>query len=312
MALLVASMKQMKLQAYLCSRTHAEAIQFNLSTTGHEIMSRVESFKARPLDMNQAMSRQRGGLHYERLLVVSDNPELCNCLLETLQHITLEHPFSVDFKYTSYNTEPSGMITLGADKINIKDEAMVDFIIGNYDLVFSLHCKQIFPKRLVEQVCCINFHPGLNPFNRGWFPQAFSILNGLPIGATVHMMDERVDHGDIIDQQEVEACPADTSYDLYQRVIAAEKALIQKNLYPIIENVFAKREPSFEGNYNGLADFRRLCALDLNHIGTLGEHLNLLKATTHGAFKNAYFYGPDGMKYFVSICVDVESKSAQQ
>lgn len=46
-----------------------------------------------------------------------------------------------------------------------------------YDLFFSMHCKQIFPNELVLNHRCINIHPGYNPYNRGWYPHVFSIIN---------------------------------------------------------------------------------------------------------------------------------------
>ncbi|MCE9864029.1 hypothetical protein, partial [Aeromonas caviae] len=50
-------------------------------------------------------------------------------------------------------------------------------LINEFDFGFSVHCKQIFPKQLVESIRCVNIHPGFNPHNRGWFPQVFSIIN---------------------------------------------------------------------------------------------------------------------------------------
>ena len=49
--------------------------------------------------------------------------------------------------------------------IKIKEE--VDNLIDKYDKIFSLHSKQLFPKKLVESKVCINIHPGYNPYNRG-------------------------------------------------------------------------------------------------------------------------------------------------
>lgn len=128
-----------------------------------------------------------------------------------LEKNLFEHPLKVDFRYTSFGLNPQQMIEIGAEIINVKDEETKNKIISDYDLVFSLHCKQIFPKRLVENVCCINFHPGLNPYNRGWYPQAFSIINGLPDGSTIHLMDSEVDHGAIIAQKKVDIKVSDTS-----------------------------------------------------------------------------------------------------
>ena len=89
---------------------------------------------------------------------------------------------------------------------------------SSYDLFISLHCKQIFPDRLVNNYRCVNVHPGLNPYNRGWFPQAFSIINKLPVGVTIHEMDSLLDHGPIIIQKEVAIESWETSFDVYTKI----------------------------------------------------------------------------------------------
>lgn len=136
----------------------------------------------------------------KNILIVSENAELTKFMLDTINAIFGDE---IDIKccYTFSNDNPDQMIGLGAKPINVRDKSTVDNIIGLYDLVFSLHCKQIFPKKLVDEVTCINFHPGFNPFNRGWYPQSFSIINGMPAGATIHKMDENVDSGEIIAQK---------------------------------------------------------------------------------------------------------------
>lgn len=198
------------------------------------------------------------------------------------------------------------MIEVGAEKINLKDEDTINEIVSNYDLVFSIHCKQIFPSSIVEKVCCVNFHPGLNPFNRGWYPQVFSIINGLPVGATIHLMDSKVDHGAIIAQRSVDIKVSDTSLEIYRKIIEAEKKLMNENVFDIIEGIFHTKMPEHDGNYNSLNDFRALCELNLKSVGTFGEHLNILRATTHGNFKNAYFIDENNNKYYVRVEIEEE------
>lgn len=243
----------------------------------------------------------------ERLLVVSENQELCLFLKGELEKNLFEHPLKVDFRYTSFNLNPQQMIEIGAEKISVKDEETINKIISDYDLVFSLHCKQIFPKRLVDNVCCINFHPGLNPYNRGWYPQAFSIINGLPVGSTIHLMDSEVDHGEIIAQKKIDIKVSDTSLEVYRKIIEAEKKLIHENVFSIIEGVFNTTMPEHDGNYNGIKDYNALCELNLKSVATFGEHLNILRATTHGNFKNAFFIDESGKKYFVRVVIEEDS-----
>ncbi len=141
---------------------------------------------------------------------------------------------------------------------------------------------------------CINFHSGLNPYSRDWYPQVFSIINGKPIGATIHLMDEQVDHGAIIVQQEIEIYSYDTSMDVYRRVVDLEKSLITKHLKSIVQKHYAAVPSVSDGNYNSINDFISLCHLDLGACGTLKEHIDLLRALTHGNFKNAFYL--DGNK----------------
>ncbi len=243
----------------------------------------------------------------EKLLVISENQELCLFLKGELEKHLFEHPLEVDFCYTKFNRNPQKMIEMGAKGINLKDKQVTRRIIQEYDLVFSLHCKQIFPSQLVENVCCINFHPGLNPYNRGWYPQAFSIINCLPVGATIHLMDAEVDHGEIIAQKKVDIEVSDTSLEVYKKIIEVEKELISKNIFNIVVGNYNSKMPQHEGNYNGEKDYRALCKLDLNSFASFEEHLNILRATSHGEFKNAYFVDDRGNKYFVRIVIEPES-----
>jgi methionyl-tRNA formyltransferase len=105
----------------------------------------------------------------------------------------------------------------------LQDSFTIKNIIQKFDIVFSIHCQKIFPTILVEEVKCINLHPGYNPENKGWYPQVFSILNGKKFGATLHEMDSEIDGGPIIAQEQINIEFKDTSYTAYQKVLKLEK-----------------------------------------------------------------------------------------
>jgi hypothetical protein len=195
------------------------------------------------------------------------------------------------------------MIALGTTKIDLRDEATIDTVISKYDRILSLHCVQIFPRRLVENVCCINIHDGFNPYNRGVLSYIWSLINGLPAGATLHLMDAEIDHGDIIAQHQVQIDQTDTSLEIRQRVMNAEKELLRENLVKIVEGDFEGSPPLSAGNFNRFEDYKALCALDLAHTGTLKQHIDLLRVTTWGTIKAGYFYGDNGKKYLVGISI---------
>ena len=114
-------------------------------------------------------------------------------------------------------------------------------------------------------------------------------------------MDSQIDHGAIIDQKEVRIKSTDTSLELYARVLEAEKELVRRNLKKLVSGEYQAVQPEFAGKLNNIVDFRDLCALDLDAIGTLRDHLNLLRALSHGNWKNAYFKDEAGRKVFVKI-----------
>ncbi|SEK39632.1 dTDP-4-amino-4,6-dideoxyglucose formyltransferase [Halomonas daqiaonensis] len=186
------------------------------------------------------------------------------------------------------------------DVKNSFDEVKVEFDIG-----FSCHCKQIFPKSLVEIIPCFNFHPGLNPYNRGWFPQVFSIINGMPVGATLHKMDSKIDHGPVIAQRAISINSWDTSKSVYERVLDAEFELFDIWIERLLTGDFEEIELNDEGNYNSISDFNDLCEIDLDRKVSLREAIDFFRAMSFEGYDNAYFYDEDGRKVFVSLSLKV-------
>jgi methionyl-tRNA formyltransferase len=243
----------------------------------------------------------------KRILVISDNL----FLVEKFIVIYQAKGFSKDLITIAFSPKGSPLIEVqsieGLIPIPLSVKTEYTQVIENYDLVFSIHCKQIFPSELAQKVRCINVHPGLNPHNRGWFPQVFSILNKLPLGATIHEIDEELDHGKIIAQKEVPVYANDTSLTAYNRVQEAEVALLEMHLDSIIGGEYESKPMFQKGNLNLKSDFNKLCELDLTKTQTIGETIDLFRALSHGAFKNAYFIDPvSHKKVFVNIHLEEE------
>jgi methionyl-tRNA formyltransferase len=223
-------------------------------------------------------------------LFITDN----EAMYAAIREIVAELPYAYEF-CCSPGSSLSHLLPIMDCRQNLPE------ILQQYTTVFSIHCRQVFPKELVHNVLCVNLHPGFNPANRGWYPHVFSIAKGMPAGATLHIMDEYVDHGPIIDQIEVPVEAWETSYEVYEKIQEAEVALFQKHFASIVERRFVAKPMEHEGNVNLKRDFQALCQLDLRHVGTLKEHLDLLRALTHGHHRNAYFVNPLGRKTYVSI-----------
>lgn len=230
-----------------------------------------------------------------RTLVLTDNPELLQAFQQMAATLG-DHHFS--YAHSFNNRNPERLVELGCTSLNVKVET--ERIIQDYNLVISLHCKQIFPAQLVNVVRCINAHPGFNPFNRGWFPQVFSILNGYPAGVTLHEMVEEVDRGPVIAQRQVELFAHDTSRTAYDRIQQAEIALLDEWLPNVLTGDYTTTETA-SGNYNGIADFQALCPIDRNETGTFGDFIDRLRALSHPPYWNAYFVDSNGKRIFLQL-----------
>lgn len=238
------------------------------------------------------------------IFVITDN----EFWLEKATQIFKEKEIDVDF-YCSPKSEKLFLKQINSGEIKILDiKGDCEYLISNYQLGFSCHCKQIFPKKLVESVRCINIHPGLNPYNRGWFPQVFSIINKKPVGATIHLMDSEVDHGDILYQQEVKVFDWYVSRSIYERVLDAEYELFSRNFDELINADYKSKKMIVEGNYNSIKDYKSLIEIDLDKKTTMREAIDYLRAMTHPPYKNAYFQTENG-KVYVSIVVEKEGLS---
>ncbi len=88
-----------------------------------------------------------------------------------------------------------------------------------------------FPRRI------INIHPSLLPKFPGLeaWKQALAAGEGVS-GCTVHYVDEKIDHGEIIAQREVRILPDDTAESLHARIQIAER-----ELYPAVIAEFSER-----------------------------------------------------------------------
>lgn len=243
------------------------------------------------------------------ILIISDNKFILNFFIKALEDIpALREDRIYNFACAPWDKQLVGK-KFGDYKIMPIDiKKMYQDVINKYDLVISAHCKQIFPEPLISSIKCINIHPGLNPNNRGWYPQVFSIINGLPLGATIHEIDGDIDHGAIIDQIEVEVESWDTSLDAYNKVLNAEEVILRRSLQGILEDTYSKRAPSNEGNLNLKKDFEALCKIDVDDSTTYGEAIDRLRALTHGTYKNAYYYDKKTQKkVYISVQLEPEA-----
>lgn len=148
---------------------------------------------------------------------------------------------------------------------------------------------------------CVNVHPGYLPHARGYNPNVWSIVEGIPAGVSIHVMAEAVDAGDIIARRKVASSFADTGKSLYERMERAAVDLFTET-WPAIEAGEANRiqqdESAARTHYK--REFSDLCEIDPHETYEAKELLDVLRALTFPPFENAYME-VDGKKYTIDV-----------
>ncbi len=107
----------------------------------------------------------------------------------------------------------------------------------NPDLVIVGIFGRKIPAGIVERYRgrIVNIHPGLLPGYRGRHPVRWAMVNGeSKCGVSIHFMEETIDTGDIVYQQEVEITDADDIGTMYTKLAITASGGIDMILQKII------------------------------------------------------------------------------
>lgn len=120
-----------------------------------------------------------------------------------------EYLQSIDFEGNSYQYSKD----LWSEPKFLKD-------LKDSDYGVSALFGHLFPSRILEAFDgkLINLHPSLLPIGRGSDPVFWSIIEGNPQGATIHIVDEHLDTGGILVQEEIPINTWLTSGQIYDLV----------------------------------------------------------------------------------------------
>jgi phosphoribosylglycinamide formyltransferase-1 len=108
-----------------------------------------------------------------------------------------------------------------AEMVKILQNAGVELVIlAGFMRVLKSPMLDAFPRRI------LNIHPSLLPKFPGLEAWKQALAAGEKVtGCTVHYVDEKIDHGDVIAQREVPILPNDTAESLHARIQVAEHEL---------------------------------------------------------------------------------------
>lgn len=145
------------------------------------------------------------------------------------------------------------------------------------DLIVTCAYGQIIPKKVLDypRLGCINVHASLLPKYRGGAPIHKCLLNGDELtGITIMYMDEKMDNGDIISQEEYTILESDNVGTLHDKLSEIGANLLIETLPSIVDGTNARikqEESQVTYAYNikreeERIDFRKSGRVILNQI----------------------------------------------
>src|SRR5215211_7502882 len=113
----------------------------------------------------------------------------------------------------------------------LRDAGVELVVLAGFMRVLHEPMLKAFPR------CIINIHPSLLPKFPGLESWKQALVAGETVtGCTVHYVDERIDHGQILAQEEIKILPNDTPESLHARI-----QVLEHELYPAVIGDFCKR-----------------------------------------------------------------------
>jgi methionyl-tRNA formyltransferase len=196
----------------------------------------------------------------------------------------------------SFLSEPEGLAQIRSCKADMAVSVLFRNILRKPFL-------DLFPKG------CINLHPAYLPYNRGNYPNVWSIVEKTPAGVTLHYIDEGLDTGDIIAQEKVAVEMTDTGGTLYRKLELAALELFQR-AWPGIESGNPPRRPqgAEPGTSHRRSDVEDIDEIDLGRKYRAEDLINILRARTFPPYGGAYFR-ENGKKVYLGLELSEEPVS---
>jgi len=178
------------------------------------------------------------------------------------------------------------------------------------DIAISVFFGYLLKKNFLELFPegCINLHPGYLPYNKGAFPNVWSIIEGTPSGVTIHYVDDGIDTGEIITQKKVDVEFTDTGESLYRKLEQASIELFKETWPDLKEGKsICLAKSNAEGSFHRVSDVDKIDEIDLSKSYQALDLINLLRARTFPPYNGAYVI-ENGEKIYLQLQLHKEDK----
>jgi methionyl-tRNA formyltransferase len=128
---------------------------------------------------------------------------------------------------------------------NIKDQSFIELVRKlNPEMIVVAAFGKILPKAIIDlpSLGCLNIHPSLLPKYRGAAPINWAIIRGeIKTGVTIMLMNEGMDAGDILMQEETFIGEQETFGQLQNRMASQSALLLIKTIKQVITGSIQRR-----------------------------------------------------------------------
>ena len=118
------------------------------------------------------------------------------------------------------------------------EKLKISFLLKNkIEFIISYGYKYLITKDIIDifKGKIINLHISFLPFNRGYYPNLWSHLEGSPSGVTIHLINEQIDGGEILIQKKVEIDPQKHSFRSSYLILRKEIEILLKSNWKFLK-----------------------------------------------------------------------------
>ena len=177
------------------------------------------------------------------------------------------------------------------------------------DYAVSCGFGHVVPERYLDapREAFLNLHLSYLPHNRGVYPNLWTVVEDIPVGVTIHHMAPRVDTGDILVQDTVEATFSDTAQSVTELTGRKLLALFAEAWPEIVSGRLSgtPQDPQ-EGSFHHSSEVTQLQTLAPDAEVRVKEFLDRLRALDHPAAGGAEIT-VDGEQYTVEVDITRQS-----
>jgi methionyl-tRNA formyltransferase len=152
----------------------------------------------------------------------------------------------------------------------------------------------------------VNTHPSLLPYSRGKHYNFWSIVERVPFGVSLHMVEQGIDSGDVIAQIEIPYDWEDTGGSLFRKAGEAMLVLVRQT-YPKLRDLDFGTSPQdlAAGKFHRASELEPASLIDLDKTYSARDLLNRLRARTFPGYPACTFSDGDAT---YEVRVDIKRK----